>query len=240
MLVDIYLNICLIFNIVATYHPLVAGHKAPQAIFPMLAYDYYAAGDFLRAVFGFSAPTKTMEGLMLLQNSRASESSRDMIKAGLVSAGLLMLTAGHHFYGGIIYHTDFRFHIAMFGAIGTLVVLGILLLVRMPSSQVVNWLAYWTLALFVAFAAGVFGIWEGGYNHVLKNIIYFSNARHLMSKLYPPSFGFEMPGNVFFEVSGVLEFVCGLVAGYFFFRSLRTRLTQRKISSRVTKERPVG
>lgn len=52
---------------------------------------------------------------------------------------------------------------------------------------------------------GVIGWFEGGYNHVLKDALYASGVDHgLLSRMYPAPF-YVPPGNVVFEVTGVLQ-----------------------------------
>lgn len=57
------------------------------------------------------------------------------------------------------------------------------------------------------------GLYEGGYNHGMKNLAY---AVHLPASvfnvLFPPSL-YEPPGDWFFELSGVLQLPLGLFAG---------------------------
>ena len=58
------------------------------------------------------------------------------------------------------------------------------------------------------------GFFEGGYNHVLKNALYFSGASPpLLARLFPPPV-YELPNDGLFEATGILQFVVGLVAGY--------------------------
>jgi hypothetical protein len=56
---------------------------------------------------------------------------------------------------------------------------------------------------------------EGGYGHLLKNTLYYLDFNaETMHKLFPPEFGetrfFEVPNDIFFEISGILQFIIGL------------------------------
>src|SRR5687767_3352437 len=85
------------------------------------------------------------------------------------------LTAAHHVYGAIIYHTPWRHHAAVVGAIASALL----------------WLAHRTytrdplatrgrigLAAIIVVAGGhavlAIGAFEGFYNHLIKNVTYFA------------------------------------------------------------------
>lgn len=149
-----------------------------------------------------------------------------MTKAGATSIALLILTALHHFYGGMVYGS--ALHVAMFSVATTFVLLAALLLHRSARNSIFGSVLFWLLALFVAVLAGLVGMPEGGYDHVLRDILYVSNASsQLMLKLFPSSYGFEPPRNAPFEITGALQFFVGLLAFYYLFLSLRSRLAPR-------------
>jgi hypothetical protein len=61
-------------------------------------------------------------------------------------------------------------------------------------------------AAFV-FPFAMIGLFEGGYNHALKNALYFGGASpELLAALFPPP-TYELPDNVLFEASGVAQLV---------------------------------
>jgi hypothetical protein len=129
---------------------------------------------------------------------------------------ILLLTIIHHFYGGIIYDTPVRFHIAWF-AIPVIVVMLMLYYLHIWKkttpvlSKFILWL-FATVVILIPF--GTFGLVEGGYNHLLKNILYFGGAsEELMMNLYSDPI-FEMPNDFWFEFTGVLQFVAGVYIGY--------------------------
>jgi hypothetical protein len=163
-----------------------------------------------------------------MQNVPPTESSRYITKAGATSIALLILTALHHFYGGMVFGSAFRLHVAMFSVAATLALLAALLLHRSARKSIFGSILFWSLALFVAVPAGLVGMAEGGYDHVLRDILYFSNASsQLMLKLFPSSYGFAPPRNAPFEITGALQFFVGLLAFYYLFPSLRSRLAPR-------------
>jgi hypothetical protein len=129
---------------------------------------------------------------------------------------MLLLTTIHHIYGGIIYNTPVRFHIAWF-AIPVIVVIILLyaLHLRKKSSPALSKIALWLfVAVMILIPFGTFGLVEGGYNHLLKNILYFGGAsEELMLNLYSDPI-FEMPNDFWFEFTGILQFVAGIYIGY--------------------------
>ncbi len=129
---------------------------------------------------------------------------------------ILLLTIIHHIYGGIIYNTPVRFHIAWF-AIPTMLVIILLytLHVRKKTSPTLSKISLWLfIAVIIFIPFGTFGLAEGGYNHLLKNILYFGGAsEELMMNLYSDPI-FEMPNDFWFEFTGILQFVAGIYIGY--------------------------
>ena len=68
------------------------------------------------------------------------------------------------------------------------------------------------VAVTLVLAVGLIGVFEGGYNHAAKLLLFFGGAApDTMNRLFPPPTS-EMPNDVFFEVSGVLQFLVALVA----------------------------
>jgi hypothetical protein len=76
------------------------------------------------------------------------------------------------------------------------------------------------VALFV-FAAttlivpiGLIGGFEGAYNHVLKDVLFFAGlGTQQLATLFPPP-RYEMPNDFLFEVTGVLQTIPAALAAY--------------------------
>jgi len=136
----------------------------------------------------------------------------------MASVGLLVLTVLHHFYGATIYDAPFRQHVA-FGLLPVLLVLSLAYWVHRrrpltPLGRVSLWLF---LALTLVVVVGI-GLFEGGYNHLVKNVLFFGGAsRSTLDHLFPPP-AYEMPNDLWFEVTGILQFFVGLCAAYYFVR----------------------
>jgi hypothetical protein len=129
------------------------------------------------------------------------------------SSAVLVLTLLHHAYGGVIYGAPFRRHaVVAFGVFLALLVTLLAIFARRPATSLgraAGWLAAGSAALVPVLAVGLF---EGLYNHLLKNGLYFGGASgELMRALFPPP-RYKFPNDFAFELSGVLQFVIALPA----------------------------
>ena len=127
----------------------------------------------------------------------------------------VVLTTVHHFYGAIIYHTPWREHAAIVAVVTVLVSTASFRVHRSQADERAGMIAFWVfVAITLLVAVLGIGIFEGGYNHTLKNILYFTTGdAALMKRLFPPP-TYEMPNDAFFEITGVLQFPLGLVTGW--------------------------
>lgn len=145
------------------------------------------------------------------------------IRSGITSAVVLILTAVHHAYGAIIYNTPWRLHVVPPATIATIAIAGLLFLFYKRSETLLGQASFYVgISLIVLVPVGFFGIFEGAYNHVLKDLFYFSGANEsVMQRLFPPPM-YELPNNLFFEVTGVLTFFTAVIAAYFAYQLIRT------------------
>jgi hypothetical protein len=68
-----------------------------------------------------------------------------------------------------------------------------------------------------------FGLFEGGYNHLAKDTLYFTGApQTVRRRLFPPP-TYEEPNNDFFEVTGVLQLIPALITAHYLYRLVRQR-----------------
>ncbi|WP_243286254.1 hypothetical protein [Geothrix terrae] len=145
-----------------------------------------------------------------------------MTRAAWWAFSVLMLTSIHHAYGAIRYATPWRMHVTLV----SVVTIGILFGARHVAWQQRGWatssLAFW---IFVGTAlivpVFVIGLFEGGYNHFVKDALYMSGApAGLMRRLFPPP-AYELPNDVFFEATGVLQVIPALLTGAALIRLVR-------------------
>jgi hypothetical protein len=136
--------------------------------------------------------------------------------------GVLVLTSLHHAYGAWIYDTPWRYHAVAVSGVAAVAIVGSLILLRRVRAGLPRALA---LGAFVLATLPVpillFGAFEGLYNHVIKNILYFGGGSPaLLARLFPPP-QYEMPNDLIFEVSGIVQVVPALLGGWFMYRLLR-------------------
>lgn len=133
-------------------------------------------------------------------------------RAGAAAILTLVLTSVHHAYGAVIYGTPWRLHILHF-AIPAGVALVVLLLVgsarrNKPSGRLSTWAA---VAIILVFPVAMIGLYEGAYNHALKNIVYFGLGEGLARAVFPPP-TYEMPNDLVFELTGIAQFPLSIVS----------------------------
>jgi hypothetical protein len=131
-----------------------------------------------------------------------------------LSAWLIyVLTIIHHVYGAIAFDTPWRHHAAFLGLGGIAATLLFMWGATRWQTPVLRQVAtVLLLALTLVLAVGLIGVFEGGYNHAVKLLLFFGGAGpETMNRLFPPP-TYEMPSDVFFEVTGVMQFLAALVA----------------------------
>jgi len=139
-----------------------------------------------------------------------SDSSRKLL------IGIILLwisTLIHHLYGAYIYNTLWR-------AIAPTLLFPVLLIFTIKLfKNFIGTPKYWQKIFFTSTVLIIWiipiGFMEGGYGHLLKNTLYYLDFNaETMHKLFPPEFGetrfFEVPNDIFFEISGILQFIIGL------------------------------
>jgi len=146
-------------------------------------------------------------------NSQAKTSGAALLKAGASSVFVLVLTSIHHLYGAISYGTPWRMHVVYLSIPAAILIASFFSLAwryrGKPLGRTAAWLG---VALVLVFPVGLIGIYEGGYNHAVKNVLYFGGATDLVIHLFPPP-DYELPNNVFFELTGIAQLFAALMAG---------------------------
>lgn len=142
-------------------------------------------------------------------------------RAGGAALLLLVLTAIHHAYGAYAFSTPWRLHIVYIAApVAAAIAAALYLGSRRPdepSSRVATWLGAIIILVFPVLAIGIF---EGGYNHVVKNVVYFGFGQPAAIALFPPP-TYEMPNDFFFEFTGIAQFPVGILTAFLVLEMLR-------------------
>ncbi len=146
---------------------------------------------------------------------------------------LVLFTSIHHVYGGSIYDTSWRIIMPLFFF---LPMLGLTIFLQYFSTMTKrkSILFIFTVLTVLGWII-ILGLGEGGYNHVLKNILYFGGAtEELMFKMFPPELGdiklYETPNSFFFELSGIGTTVFGVFVVIYlipFFKIQWKRITSK-------------
>lgn len=130
--------------------------------------------------------------------------------AGASAVFILLLTSIHHAWGAAIYDTPWRLHI-VFISVPVAIVIAAMLYIS-SNGRAWNALARWAAILVIlVFPIAMIGFWEGGFNHLVKNIVFFVHGEAAARSLFP-SADFEMPNDLIFEVTGVMQFGAALYA----------------------------
>ena len=127
------------------------------------------------------------------------------------SVALAVLTTIHHVYGAVIYNTPWRLHILMMSI--PVIILTLVLrrqLMRKDSGN--KSLLFWAF-YFVSLvpSLGFIGVFEGIYNHLFKNIMFFGGAGEGLLQTLFPAPTYEMPNDLLFEVTGVGQGIIAIV-----------------------------
>ncbi|MBE1207811.1 hypothetical protein [Aminobacter carboxidus] len=135
---------------------------------------------------------------------------------------LLALTSLHHAYGAMAFGTPWRLHILLF-VVPAAIVIAVLLYAgwvanTARSARLLTWAA---AAVVFVVPIVLVGYVEGGYNHVVKNIVYFGFGEAAFHAIFPTP-PYEMPKNLFFEITGIAQFPLSVLTTVLTVRMLRS------------------
>jgi hypothetical protein len=150
-------------------------------------------------------------------------------KALIAAAALLMLTVFHHVYGAVLYETPWRNHVALIVVPVLLAMIAAHEIHRRNPDTPLGAGSLWAFLALATVPIVVLGIFEGGYNHLVKDLLFFAGLRaDLLDRLFPDSL-YEMPDDLIFEVSGVLQLVVAASAARRLVRLWRERKESEEI-----------
>jgi hypothetical protein len=154
-----------------------------------------------------------------MDHHKAFKPDLRLLMGSLVATiGTYVLTALHHAYGAWIYKTPWRFHVVYHGLI-ILLIAGAFLLVYEWRKKKVFFVLY--LAIAGLFFGGLIGLYEGLYNHLLKNILFFSGLSPASMRWFYPASMYELPNNWLFETTGILQAFIGAAQLYYIVKLFR-------------------
>lgn len=148
--------------------------------------------------------------------TRAVNAAKALALAAVVETAI---TIGHFVYSAQLYEEPERLHVVE----PALVVLAIagavtVLFVWRPNRVLSAALAVVTGAMYVV----VFGLFHGGYSHLLKNILFFAGAHDETLEWLFMSPDYARPDNATFEISGILGLVAAGFVAFWLARLVRT------------------
>src|SRR3712207_819041 len=94
----------------------------------------------------------------------------ELAKVSLYSNLLMLLTSLHHIYGALLYHTPWRLHVLLISIPVILLTLLLQAFLSKRESSYKNVVVWINLGIILVASIGSIGLFEGGYNHLLKNI----------------------------------------------------------------------
>jgi hypothetical protein len=135
-----------------------------------------------------------------------TESMPLLRRAMLAGVGVMLLTSIHHAIGAVVYQTPWRLHVLVISIPVSVALLAAFAVHRRRPDRLAGRIAAGAvIALVTVVAIALFGLFEGLYNHVLKDVLFGLGApRELMRALFPAP-RYVMPDNLVFEVTGVLQ-----------------------------------
>jgi hypothetical protein len=150
-----------------------------------------------------------------------------------------VLTSIHHAYGAYIYTSPWRLHVVALAAAAATAIAASALVFRKREASSAGTIAFLILcAVTLAVPFGMIGFFEGGYNHVLKDLLYFAGApREQMQRLFPGP-AYEMPDSAFFELTGVAQLLPAVVGTGHLYRFVRDWWARRSGSDETVASPP--
>jgi hypothetical protein len=141
------------------------------------------------------------------------------LAAGLFGWLVIAVTTVHHVWGAVLYDTPWRLHIVFIGAPIALVFSVLLwLAAARHRTGTGRALAMLSAVLIVGFCTLMLGVYEGGYNHLLKNIVYFTHGA--VGWMFPDGVT-GIPDDFVFEATGIAHFPTGILAAIASWRVVR-------------------
>jgi hypothetical protein len=132
--------------------------------------------------------------------------------AAIASSSVLLLTIAHHSYGAVRFATPWRHHVSLIALPIALVLWVTYFIFSQPDSRAGRVARGVFICVALLGPVGWIGIFEGGYNHVLKIILFQSNISPLTFRRFYPPDTYEAPHDWLFEATGVMQLAVALWA----------------------------
>jgi hypothetical protein len=141
-----------------------------------------------------------------------SVSSQYLRSSFIATSVVYIVTTFHHLYGAKIYNTPWRKDVGINGGLILFICFIFLFLFSVYKKNI--FLTLYSVISFIVFEFGI-GLFEGLYNHVLKNVLFFCGMPlSTWRKLFPAP-AYEIPDNLLFESTGILQFFVALISTFY-------------------------
>ena len=150
-----------------------------------------------------------------MSRSIEADARRAEQRTFFAAVAVAIATSVHHAYGAVIYHTPWRYDAIAVSA-GTLLFMFAAMRWSRAAPRAFSgrtaWWMFWGVnaAVFVL----LLGLFEGVYNHAIKDLLYFGGAQLSVMRALFPAPRYELPNDWFFELTGVLQVVPSALAAY--------------------------
>lgn len=145
--------------------------------------------------------------------SNSISDTRPYWKAGLGAILVMAMTSLHHIYGAIVYDTPYRLHIVFIAVPFAAVIVALLSFSASRRGAAASRIAAWIAGVSIlVFAVAMIGVFEGGYNHTIKDFVYFVLGEDVARGLCGAQSTCQMPDSFLFEASGIAQFVLAIPA----------------------------
>lgn len=156
---------------------------------------------------------------------------QEVTKVSRLSVALMALTSIHHAYGAIIYQTPWRLHILMI-SVPVIIFTIIFYFWFFKKGVRTQSLFFWIyLVLTLVASVALIGLFEGVYNHLLKNALFYTGVdNQILMYLFPPP-TYEMPNDFWFEFTGMLQGIVAIPLTVYFIRLVRDLFVKEKVTA---------
>lgn len=162
---------------------------------------------------------------MTQQLTRETTARKATSMSVITTALSFLLTAIHHFYGAIRYDPPWRRDIILHPFIALLLCLALLYLYCRSRRKI--FLALYLFVSLVLFGLGI-GIFEGFYNHLLKNIFYFTGMQADTWRSLFPAPTYELPNDFLFESTGIGQFLLAIPQLYYLVQTFKAHFSRSR------------
>ncbi len=149
--------------------------------------------------------------------------ARWMNKVAYTTMILYVITSVHHIYGGIVDHDTKRLFVPILALIPLLITQRAIHVYRRTGSKAA---LTWINVMVIFWWVGIQGLVHGAYAHAYKDLIYLAgvpaNQAHMYYYNLNPTEHYP-PDNLFFELTGDLEFVTAYFVALYTLRLNRER-----------------